>query len=121
MRMKLQDELLQHDLTLWTGGPDAYRRRVADECLLAFAPLAGVLDREKLVASIGDAPRWEDVRADPVGLLRAAPDVAILTYRATARRQGGDPYSALVSSAYVRRDNDWKLVFHQHTAQPDPS
>ena len=27
----------------------------------------------------------------------------------------GEPYAALVSSAYVRRPNGWKLVLHQHS------
>ena len=27
----------------------------------------------------------------------------------------GEPYAAMVSSAYVKRDEGWKLAFHQHS------
>jgi hypothetical protein len=35
--------------------------------------------------------------------------------RAKARRPTGEPYQALVSSAYVRRGEGRKLAFHQQT------
>ena len=42
-------------------------------------------------------------------------DVVIISYKADVTRADGEPYTALVSSAYVRRDAGWKLVFHQHS------
>ena len=42
-------------------------------------------------------------------------DFAIISYRADVTRADGEPYAALVSSAYVRRPDGWKLVFHQHS------
>ena len=47
--------------------------------------------------------------------LQATHDLAILSYRADVKRADGVPYSALISSAYVRRADDWKLAFHQHS------
>lgn len=43
-----------------------------------------------------------------------ADDVGALAYHATARRASDETdYTAVVSSIYVRRDDDWLLVFHQ--------
>lgn len=47
--------------------------------------------------------------------LLAIGDVAIISYKADVTRADGEPYSALVSSGYVRRDVGWKLAFHQHS------
>jgi hypothetical protein len=49
-------------------------------------------------------------------LIQPVDDVAIISYRADVKRADGVPYSALVSSAYVRRVAGWKLAFHQHAA-----
>ena len=51
-------------------------------------------------------------------LLRLGPDVASITYRATAVRAGQDPYHALFTSVYVRREGAWKLALHQQTPVP---
>jgi hypothetical protein len=39
----------------------------------------------------------------------------VLVYSVVAQREGLEPYSAVVSSTYVRRDGEWKLAFHQQT------
>ena len=43
------------------------------------------------------------------------PDTAIVTYEAHAKRATGEPYAALVSSGYVKRNGEWKMTFHQQT------
>ena len=45
-------------------------------------------------------------------------DVAIITYRAAAEREGSEQYRARVSSGYVKRDGAWRMVFHQQTPLP---
>ncbi len=37
-----------------------------------------------------------------------------MTYGAVAQRDS-QTYSALMSSVYVRREDEWKLTFHQQT------
>ena len=44
-----------------------------------------------------------------------ADGVALLSYEAHAIRANGEPFQALVSSAYVRTDGRWKMAFHQQT------
>ena len=111
--MDVQDELMEIERGFWTGGPEAYRRHVDEECLLAFGEGAGVSSREQIAGSAGGA-RWRDPEIAVRGFLRPTDDVALLTYEAKTAREGRD-YHALVSSGYVRRDGGWKLTFHQQT------
>lgn len=109
--------LLTIERELWTGGPEAYHRHVADECLVAFTEMAGTWTREQVVASVEEGPRWRDLEMDVQGWIEPAEDIVLVTYRARATR-GDDHYHALVSSGYVRRDDAWKLAFHQQTPLP---
>jgi hypothetical protein len=60
------------------------------------------------------------VRFQKVRVIRLTDDAAIVTYKASAQREGqGSEYVALVSSAYVSRDGTWKLAFHQQTPAAD--
>lgn len=112
--MGLQDELLDIEKTLWAGGVADYRRALDGDCLVAFEQMAGVSSRDEIAATVEDGQRWHDLEIKVDGLLQPTGDVAILTYHATAKRDGS-PYKALVSSGYVRRDGGWKMMFHQQT------
>jgi hypothetical protein len=48
-------------------------------------------------------------------LLELSEDAAVITYKATAKRDGGERYLARASSAYVHDGGVWKLAFHQQT------
>ena len=48
-------------------------------------------------------------------MVQPTADTAIISYRADVTRADGERYAALVSSAYVRRAEGWKLAFHQHS------
>jgi hypothetical protein len=111
----MKDELLAIERELWSGGPDSYQRHVDEECLVAFTEMAGVSSRDAVAASVASGPRWRELTMDVQGLLAPTSDVAILTYRASAVRGRDERYTALASSAYVKRQDGWKLVFHQQT------
>jgi hypothetical protein len=113
--MSIQNDLLDLDRSLWSGGAEAFREAVDDDCLVAFTQMAGVSSREEVVSSVGGSPRWKNVEIEPKGVIIPTDDVAILTYRASANRGANDEYRALVSSGYVKRSGRWKLMFHQHT------
>ena len=112
--MSLQDELISLERALWSGGKAAYRRTLDDTCLLAFTAMAGVSSRDS-IADQADANRWRDLRMEVEGFLQPTDDVALLTYLARVVRADQKPYTARVSSGYVKRDGDWKLMFHQQT------
>lgn len=112
--MTLQRELLKKEQDLWSGGPAEYRHTLDDDCLVAFTEMAGVQERDKIAAMVGEGARWRDVDIEIEGLLQPTADVSILTYHVTAVR-ANEPYEARVSSGYVNRDGDWRLMFHQQT------
>jgi hypothetical protein len=116
--MTLENDLLSIERTLWAAEAEAYRRNLDDRCLIAFTQMAGVSSREEIAGSVEGSQRWSDLDLEVVGLLQPTPDVALLTYRASGSR-GDESYRALVSSGYARRDDGWKMVFHQQTPLGD--
>jgi hypothetical protein len=112
----LEDRLLTIEKALWVGGGEPYRRHVDDRCMLAFTEMAGRYSRDEVAAMVDEGtPRWHDVELDVEGILRPTESVAVLTYRAHAVRGANEHYHAVVSSGYVQRDGEWKLMFHQQT------
>jgi Domain of unknown function (DUF4440) len=71
-------------------------------------------DRDAVLGSMGGPP-WAAYEFQDLLERRPSPDTAVVTYGVTAQRDGSPPYSALVSSVYVRRDAGWRLVLHQQT------
>lgn len=116
--MSLMSDLLSVERELWTGRSDSYLRHLDDDCLVAFVDMAGVSTKDEIADTVEGAPRWRDLQIEVEGFLRPNGTVAILTYRARATRGDGDPYRALISSAYVHRAGEWKLMFHQQTPLP---
>src|SRR5262245_64614429 len=102
----------------WSEGAAFYRANLDDPCLCAFPELAGLLSREQVASSVPDGSRWKELVIEPQGYRSLGEGAAVLTYRARAKRADGTPYEALVSSAYVRRGDGWKLAFHQQTPLP---
>ncbi|MBX3582857.1 MAG: hypothetical protein KF810_13260 [Rhizobiaceae bacterium] len=85
--------------------------------MLAFpqaGEMHGVFDREQIAATATPSNRWRDLTMSNRQFL-AIGDITIISYKADVTRADGEPYSALVSSGYFRRDAGWKLVFHQHS------
>lgn len=112
--MTLQNDLLRKEKSLWSGGVPEYRQALDGDCLIAFTEMTGVRGRDEIAEMAGMDPRWRDVDIDVEGMLQPTDDVTILTYHVTALR-GDQPYEARVSSGYVRRDGDWRMMFHQQT------
>jgi hypothetical protein len=117
--MTLENELLAIEKSLWTGGPDSYRRHLDADCLVAFTEMTGVSSRDQIAGTVSGAERWRELQTEVEGIVRPTPEVALLTYRASAVRGEGERYRALVSSGYVRRSDGWKLMFHQQAPLSD--
>ena len=116
---RLQDELFAIEEGFWLGGRDHFLEHVDERCLLAFpqaGEMHGVRTREEVAATASTQPgRWRDLKVSDRHLLRLADGAAVISYRADVLRFDGEPYAAMVSSAYVKRDGGWKLAFHQHS------
>jgi Domain of unknown function (DUF4440) len=99
----------------WSGGPDVYHRNLSDDSLMVFQAM--VLTRSQTLDAIAAGPRWTAVRFDDQRTVGLTDDVVALNYRVSARRDADpNPYSAIATSVYVRRDGRWQLALHQQTA-----
>ena len=116
------DELYTIERGFWEQGRAFYEEHCADDVLLAFTGMAGTQAREEVAASAAEDGRWKDVEMQHKGLVMPMPEIAVITYEATATRADGTPHHALVSSGYVWQHGDWKLMFHgQASLGDDPA
>ena len=116
--MALKDDLYTIEEGFWLAGKDHFFAHVDEQCLLVF-PQAGemhaVHSRKDVAATATPANRWRDLKISHQQFLQVTDRVAIVSYRADVTRADGEPYSALIGSTYVRREQGWKLAAHQHS------
>jgi hypothetical protein len=112
--MRVQRTLVDLEHEFWRGDAALYETRLTEDALMSLPEPVGVLTRNETVRSIADSPRWADVHLDDVRLIILTPDAAVLSYRATAQREGDEaPYVTRASSVYVEQDGVWRMAFHQ--------
>jgi hypothetical protein len=92
----------------------AFYDGVLDEHVAMLLPGGMVLDDRAAIVEAMSGPPWSRYALEDVRTFMPTGDVGVVTYGVVAERDG-DEYSALMSSTYVRRDEGWKLVFHQQT------
>ena len=119
MNAEFPENLVSIERNLWTNNAVFYQNNLTDDCLLVF-PETGVIDRDTAVDAIRkeneESRRWAEVDFSSIRKLRLADDVALVTYRVTARWEREKfATAALASSLYIKRDGTWKLAFHQQT------
>lgn len=90
-----------------------YRAHLTDDALMAFP--FGVLTRDQTIEAMESAPPWTTYDLKDPQVVALTTDCGIVVYRVTARRAQDDPYQAVVSSTFVRRDGGWRMAFHQQT------
>jgi hypothetical protein len=117
--MELEKRLISIEQKLWSNDAVFYKQSLIEEALLVF-PETGVITRDVAIDAIltenAEGRRWAEVEFDQVRSLQLADDMALLTYRVTARWEHEQSKNlALASSVYVRRGATWKLAFHQQT------
>jgi hypothetical protein len=114
----LKDDLFELEQGFWTGGETYFLKHVDEKCLLVFPTMLdfhGIHSREEVAATARQPNRWRDVQFSQRQFVQPAADVAILSYRVTARQADNAPYAALIGSVYASRGDGWKLTFHQHS------
>jgi hypothetical protein len=114
-----EKDLLALEKKFWTGDEKFYRENVDASCLIAFAEMSGLMGNKDIAATAKDGNRWKKLDIEEKGFLQPSDDIAMLTYEAKAMRGTGEPYAAIVSTGYVKRDNGWKMMFHAHTPIED--
>lgn len=115
MPIHLEDHLFRIEQKFWTQGSKFFDRNLAYAAIMVFPEPVGVLPREQILASLARQQRWTRVTFEEHRLLELSDRTALVTYKATARRDDGEPYVVHASSAYVRDGGSWKLAFHQQT------
>jgi Domain of unknown function (DUF4440) len=117
--MSLERTLLDMEEEGWKalsgGDPKAfYDDILTEDAVMILPPPAGMLSRAQALKSMEAAP-WSrfDIR-DP-SVIELSDESALLTYEVTAQRSGAPEYVALMTSAYVKANEGWKLALHQHT------
>lgn len=76
------------------------------------------MTRDDVVGSLAQAPTWDGYDLEDVRVVEVGHEAATLVYRATARRAGDPPFTALMTSTYVRLDGAWRLAVYTQTAVP---
>ena len=94
-------------------GGDYYRLNLAEDAVMAFP--FGVMGRDDAIAAMEQAPPWATFELVDPRVVELTENSAVVVYRANARRTGQEPYSAVISSTFVRRGGRWLLAFHQQS------
>jgi hypothetical protein len=116
--MDLEETLIEAEREGWaalttTEGGSYYREHLAADALMAFP--FGVIDREQAIEAMESAPPWAEFEMRDPRVVALTEHSGVVVYSVVARRDRQEPYSAVISSAYVLRDGAWKLAFHQQT------
>jgi hypothetical protein len=116
MADKLEDLLFGLEEQFWLKGAEHYAGNLSPAAVMVLPDPAGVRVNDEIERSISGASRWSRVALEEHRLLELNDGAALVTYKATARRDGeAKPYVARASSAYVHDGRGWKLAFHQQT------
>ncbi|WP_017604113.1 nuclear transport factor 2 family protein [Nocardiopsis alkaliphila] len=117
--MGVLDELLALEHRGWRslceGSGDAFYGSLMTE--RAVMVLAGgmVLDRNAVVASLADAPTWDEYEISEERVLEPAPGSVVIIYTGRAWRAEEPPFVARMSSVYARDEHGWRLCLYQQT------
>lgn len=95
------------------AGRKFYASVLREDAVMLFPGGMRIEGRERILESLGAQP-WETFRLEDPKVVQLTQEAAIVVYKVTAQRKGSEPYTALISSTYVR-DERWQLVFHQQT------
>lgn len=116
MPIKLEDHLFSMEERFWTQPSDYFQSYVTRAAIMVLPEPAGVMVKDEITSSLERKPRWSQVTLEEHRLLELTDDAALVSYKAIAKPgDGGEPYIARASSAYVRDGGAWKLAFHQQT------
>ncbi len=105
---------LEERFWLEGGGDPAYwDANFAADGLVALP--TGILSKDETVAAMEQAQPWREVEMSDLHVRRLDTTSVLLAYRASATRDDGSGYAAVVTSVYGRHDGDWQLTVHQQS------
>ena len=95
-------------------GGDFYGQLMTPDAVMVLVN-GMVLDRPAIAASLNAAPPWSAYRITDERLVAAGAGAAALVYRATAQRDGQEPFEAFMSSVYCLVGGRIRLALYQQT------
>lgn len=116
--MDLKETLMVLEQQFWKASSAAdvelIRGYLTDDALVIGS--FGVLDKETTLSGAkGQSPfRFWRVEDEPQ-LLQLTENSAVIIYKASAQREGREPFTVQMSSTYVNLNGAWKLAFHHQT------
>ncbi len=100
---------------LWLDEAEVYRRKVAENCLMALPASPFLFDSEAAIGAVEDTPRWQLAEFVDTKVERPQEGLIVIAYRVKASR-GDHTYRALCTTTLLRQDHeDWVVVQHQQT------
>jgi hypothetical protein len=100
-------------------GADFYGKVMTEDGVMTLAH-GFVLDRQHVIDSLNKAPPWSGYEISQERLIPLSDTAAVLVYRGTAwRGEDTEPeFQAWMTSAYVKRQGQWRLASYQQTPIP---
>lgn len=96
------------------AGRKFYNSILRDDAIMVFPGGMLLVGKENILDSLAAQP-WESFQIENPQVISLSENSVVLIYKVTAKRENSDPYEALISSTYAKRDGEWKLVHHQQT------
>jgi hypothetical protein len=94
------------------SGAEFYEQNMLDEGVMVFPGM--VMSKADAISTMRTVVPWSSYHLDDVRVIRAGSDVGLVIYRAAAVREN-KPYEATMTSVYIRRDGEWRLLVHQQS------
>jgi hypothetical protein len=95
------------------AGRKFYGAVLREDAVMLFPGGMRIEGRERILEAFGAQP-WKSFEIQNPKVIPLSEVAATLVYEVTAQRDGSEPYTALISSTYVR-SKSWQLVIHQQT------
>jgi hypothetical protein len=116
--MDIGDELLDLEEKGWQAlaagrGAEFYDAFLTDDAVMALP--VGVIERDAVIEGLRQGTPWAEYEMSDARVLILDEDNAIVVYVVRAVRPGEPPYTAAMSTTYVRVDDEWLIAFHQQT------
>jgi hypothetical protein len=99
--------------TAGDAGKKFYAAVLREDAVMLFPGGMRIEGRERILETLGAQP-WKSFQIENPKVIPLSDAAATLVYKVTAQRQGSEPYTALISSTYVR-SKSWQLAIHQQT------
>jgi hypothetical protein len=109
------DRLWSFEQSLWTEGPDNYRKKVDGEVVMVLPQPPFVYRGETAISAVADTPVWEQADLTERQVSRPQEGLIVIGYHVKASRDG-EAYEAHCTSTIRRLEHEvWRVVQHQQT------